>query len=150
MFARKFHLIDIENLVGMARPSLARVRFIRDSYLRLGIFQPGDLFAIACNHGAAGAVGFGWPGGRLLRQSGKDGADLALLGVLEEEKLVDRFGHVVIASGDHIFAKPAVELGRAGIEVTAVAPPLGISRDLKVAAARTVDLFDVHGFGLAA
>lgn len=147
---RTIHLIDIENLAGVPRPAQPRVEFLRQVYEDRGYLNPGDQHVIACNHGASGAVGFGWPGGRLLQKSGEDGADLALIEVIEKENIAARFDRVVIASGDHIFAGPAARLGQAGVEVTVVTPARGISRELIRAATNAAGLFDLHRFPLAA
>jgi hypothetical protein len=97
-----------------------------------------DQCVVACNHGVAADVGYGWPGVRLLWRSGRDGADLALLDVLLEESVAERFSHVVVASGDGIFTDPVSRLGRHGVHVTVVANRGQLSRRLELAAAAVV------------
>jgi hypothetical protein len=49
-----------------------------------------------------------------------DGADLALLDVLQHEDVAERFTHVVIGSGDHLFAEEAACLAAQQVCVTVV------------------------------
>ncbi|MGH9169721.1 MAG: NYN domain-containing protein [Acidimicrobiales bacterium] len=135
---RRLHLVDIENLVGCPRPTLAMATACRDEYanrLRIG---NDDLVVLACNHGAALEVGPAWPGCRLRVRSGPDGADRALLDVLKSESVEDRFGSVVIGSGDGCFTEAVAQLRVAGIEVTVAATAHSLSRRLALVASRVV------------
>jgi hypothetical protein len=76
-------------------------------------------------------LGFAWPNSRLLVGRGIDGADLRLVEDLLEEPQAKRSSHVVIASGDGRFAKPARELRESGVHVTVVAPAIKLSRRLR-------------------
>ena len=100
---RQLILIDIENLTGTPSPTSkrsrgqdspasgrARVRQ-RPAHRRL---QPPR-----CPH-----RGLRVSGARHLWRSGPDGADRALLDVLENERVDERFERVTICSGDGIFA----------------------------------------------
>ena len=62
----------------------------------------------------------GWPHARYRVRSGPDGADLALLDVLRHENVAQRFTHVAIGSGDHLFAEEAAHLAAHGVWVTVV------------------------------
>jgi diacylglycerol kinase family enzyme len=62
----------------------------------------------------------GWPHARYRVRSGKDGADLELIDVLEHENIAARFTHVVIGSGDGIFGQPAASLASRGVRITVV------------------------------
>ena len=73
---------------------------------------------------------------------GPDGADLELLRVLREERVAQRFTHVVIGSGDGIFAGACRDLVAAGLHVTAMARPGSLSGALRHAADRVVHLPD--------
>ena len=53
-----------------------------------------------------------WPQARVVLGVGRDGADHALLDVLDHEDVGARFSRVVIVSGDGIFANAAAELAR--------------------------------------
>lgn len=130
---RALHLVDIENLVGSPRPHRAEVAEVHYAYTRRFV-RPGDLLTVACNHGAAPLVAWEWPGARLLLRSGADGADRALLEVIQHEAVHARFASVHIASGDGIFTDAAARLGAYGVVVTVVARPGSLSRTLRMAA----------------
>lgn len=135
---RRLHLVDIENLVGSARPTVGQVAACRAAYYDQVGVQPGDLVIVACNHGAALEVGLGWRGARLLLRSGPDGADLALIDVIESESVEDRFPAVVVGSGDGRFADPVASLGARALDVTVVATERALSTRLKLAAKTAV------------
>ena len=78
---------------------------------------------VACSHHAAPTVAFAFPSARHLWRSGPNGADLALLDVLENERVDERFERVTICSGDGIFAASAAWLAGADVDVTVVSLP---------------------------
>jgi hypothetical protein len=135
---RRLHLIDIENLVGCPRPTTAEASACREAYNEHATVGPDDLVVVACNHGAAFAVGLGWSGARLLLRSGPDGADLALLDVIAHESVEDRFAAIVVASGDGCFANAVARLGGLGLDVTVVSTGRALSRRLALAAKHVV------------
>jgi hypothetical protein len=140
-YTRSLHLVDVENLLGCARPTARQAKECRVRYDERAAVAPGDLVIVACNHGAALPVGLGWAGARLLLRSGPDGADLALLSVIARESVEDRFTAVTIASGDGRFADAAARLGGLGVEVTVVSEARALSRRLQLAA-KNVLLWD--------
>lgn len=140
---RRLHLVDVENLIGCPRPTLAEATTCREDYDECAAVRLNDLVVVACNHGAALAVGFGWRGARLLLRSGQDGADLALLDVIAHEDVEDRFAAVVVASGDGRFADAVARLSILGIEVTVVSNGRALSRRLRLAAKHVV-IFDAE------
>jgi diacylglycerol kinase family enzyme len=75
---------------------------------------------LATSHHGLLSAGLGWPRARHLVRSGKDGADLELIDVLEHENVAARFRHVVIGSGDGGFSQAAANLMGRGIHVTVV------------------------------
>lgn len=117
---RSVHLIDIENLLGGPTFTSADAARLEVEYRRVAALAAGDHVIVACSHFAAPAAWFGWGRGRRLIRSGPDGADLALLGVLEGEGVASRFDRVVVASGDGIFAEACARLQGEGREVTVV------------------------------
>jgi hypothetical protein len=135
--SRALHLIDIENLIGLARPMLTDVVACNEAYRPL--IGDRDLVVVACNHGAFLAVAWGWPHGRLLMQSGENGADHALLDVLMGERVEQRVTAVVVASGDGIFANSVARLGSLGVAVTVVSRPEALSRRLRLAARHVLE-----------
>lgn len=139
---RAIHFVDIENLAGTARPDGSQVEAIRRAYEALDVFGPADLVVLACNHGAAPEVRFAWPCGELRQRSGEDGADLALIEAMNLRVVADRFGRIVIASGDRIFAAHAACLAARGLEVVVVTPPppVRVSRRLIHSVDRVIEL----------
>ena len=89
---------------------------------------------VATSHHAAAATWFAWPAAtRRLIRSGRDGADLALLEVIEKERIAERFAGVTLGSGDGIFAPAAARLQSLGCVVTVVSRRAGLSRQLRMA-----------------
>lgn len=117
---RALHVVDIENLAGAAVPSLAQVAEVQGQYLTCLGFGAGDQVVLAANHLALLNAGLGWPNARYRVRSGKDGADLELLDVLEHENVAARFSHVVIGSGDGGFGHAAASLAARGVQITVV------------------------------
>jgi hypothetical protein len=131
---RILHLVDVENLVGGADFTRVEAAAVRQGYEGTAPAGVGDQLIIATSHHAAVAAWFAWPAkARRLVRSGVDGADLALLAVLALERVETRFDHVVIGSGDGIFAFPAARLQAAGCQVTVVTRPEALSRQLRLA-----------------
>jgi hypothetical protein len=131
---RHLVLVDIENLAATPSPSQEDVTAVVD---HLRDLLPGFDCAqriVACSHQAAANVAFAFPPARHLWRSGPDGADLALLSVLDNERVDDRFGQVTICSGDGIFAASAARLGGAGVAVTVVSLQGHLAARLELAA----------------
>ena len=119
-FGRALHVVDIENLAGTGLPTLTRVSEVQGQYLACLRFGAGDQVVLAASHIALLNAGLGWPHARYRVRSGKNGADLELIDVLEHENVAARFGHVVIGSGDGGFTAIAASLATLGIHVTVV------------------------------
>lgn len=132
---RHIHLIDIENLAGTPLPTTEQVAEVRSAYQRY--IEHGDHVVLACSHKAYATVGWAWPDARHLLRSGEDGADLALLEVLDTERVAERYDCVFVGSGDGIFAGPTAALGGQGVPVTVVSRPESLSRRLEMAALET-------------
>jgi hypothetical protein len=105
------HLVDIENLAGPALPTLGQVRDEQDRYADRLAFGGLDHVVIASSHLTLLNAALGWPHDRCRVRSGPDGADLELLDVLHGENVASRFTHVVIGSGDGLFARAARQPG---------------------------------------
>jgi len=73
-------------------------------------------------------------------RSGPDGADLELLDVIDHENVAERFTHVVIGSGDGIFADAATSLAAASRWVTVVSRCESLSARLRLAACDVIYL----------
>ena len=138
MNSRHLVLIDAENLAATPDPTPEEVEIVREA---LAVVVPDFAVAqriVACSHRAARNVAFAFPGARHLWRSGPNGADLALLDVLENEDVDQRFGRVTLCSGDGIFADSAGRLGAANVDVTAVALEGHLSARLRLAARHVV------------
>jgi hypothetical protein len=138
--ARRLHLVDIENLVGDSLPSLAQVREAQGLYADCLAFGAMDQVEVASSHLTLLNAALGWPHAHYRIRSGPDGADLALLDVLEHENVATRFTHVVIGSGDHLFAEEAARLADQGVWVTVVSRRRSLSRRLALAAREVIFL----------
>ncbi|MGW1799206.1 NYN domain-containing protein [Streptomyces sp. NPDC001984] len=136
MHGRALYLIDIENMACSCKVSVAEVAKIRTRVHAAVGPVLGDHTVIAASHRNAPATYFGWTGSvQRLARSGKDGADTALLEVIEDAAWVaSRYTRVVIASGDHAFAYAVAALKAAGCEVIVIPPDTGFSLKMRVAA----------------
>ena len=134
---RTLHLIDHDNLIGSPSPTQEIAWWCRLEYERLCIGL-ADQEIVACSHHAAPSISWEWPHARRLWRSGRDGADLALLEVIERERVAERFSSVYLASGDGIFTEAVAWLGAQGVEVTVVSRPESLSRSLMLAASRLI------------
>ena len=95
---------------------------------------------VACSHHAAQTVAFSFPSDRQLWRSGRNGADLALLDVLENERVDEKYAQVTICSGDGIFATSAAWLAGVDVEVTVVSLEGHLAARLELAARHVVFL----------
>lgn len=148
--ARELHLLDIENLLGGSRFTAADVAQFRDFYLEHN-HVADDAHIVIATSSAQGVVeaGLGWQRARTIFRCGHDGADLALLEVINTEHVVERFTKIVIASGDGIFADAVDRMFQQGLDVTVFAPALAVSAQFSHAA-EIVHLFGANDFHLAA
>lgn len=135
--SRRLVLIDIENVVGglvCDEKCAACARLT----IRCAVgTHPMDQVVVATCHKGYQHVAWSWPKARRLVRSGQDGADLALLDVLRED-VASRFAHVVLVSGDGIFADAVTDLGHRGTHVTVASRRSHLSNRLRLAAARVV------------
>jgi hypothetical protein len=137
---RHLILIDAENLAATGSPTKKDLEMVKAAVMTVlpdfGMAQ----CIVACSHHAARAVAFAFPQARHLWRSGRDGADLALLDVLKNERVDQRFGRVTICSGDGIFAACAAQLASADVNVTVVALKGHLAARLELAARTVVQL----------
>lgn len=109
MTLRRLILIDVENFNGdpVVTPAQARwCRRILDNWIQPG---PCDIVVLAADVTTVTNVYARWPRHRILPGYGKNGADLRLLDVMEED-LPPRFSEMVLVSGDRIFAEKSHSL----------------------------------------
>ncbi len=130
---RMLHLIDIENLIGSPSPTPDCVSWYQLAYQALHV-GPTDQVVIAYSHHSVHSVGWSWQQSRHLWSSGKNGADLALLEVIFQERIAERFESVALASGDGIFTNAVKQLNTQGVDVTVISRPESLSQSLQMAA----------------
>src|SRR6478735_5384782 len=118
---RRLVVVDIENVVGGAVLTVEQATGVHLSVEGFAALNGSEHVVIGTSHVGVVSTGLGWRGPRLVVRSGENGADLALLDVLTEERVAERFDEVVLVSGDGIFAEAVADLGSAGVEVTVVA-----------------------------
>ncbi len=141
---RTMHLIDIENLMGKTAFTIQEVAWLEQRYVEVANLGPKDQVVIASSHFAAPPTWMGWDRtARRLVGSGPDGADIALIDVLEREHLANRFDHVVLGSGDGIFSVHCAKLQAAGCGVSVVSRRESISRRLRLAV-RDINFLDLE------
>ncbi|MCZ4553696.1 NYN domain-containing protein [Gordonia rubripertincta] len=134
-------LVDIENVVGGAVLHENAARWARVQICGALDIKAPDQVVIGISHIGLLSVGSAWPNLRYLVRSGADGADRALLAVLDED-VATRFDELVLVSGDGIFAAKIAALTARGVRVTVVAHPGGVAKRLRLAAHRTLYLED--------
>lgn len=131
---RRLVVVDIENVVG----GLCRTegmtrwgrRFLQDA-LHL---RPQDQVVVGADGETMHAVAWDWARARLvLGRHVKDGADVALLDVLDED-LPRRFDEVLLVSGDGIFTDAVAALTQQGVKVTVAAHECSLSLQLRLVA----------------
>lgn len=133
-------MIDIENLAGTPSPTSDDVEAAKAALRAVVPDLDQAQRIVACSHHAAPTVFFAFPTARHLWRSGRDGADLALLDVLENELVHERYDQVIICSGDGLFAGMAASLAAAEVDVTAIAVEGHLSARLELAACQVVRL----------
>lgn len=147
---RELHLIDIENELGTSRPVAADIAQFRTFYIERNNVPHDAHIVIGASSGATMLeVGVGWPHARFEWTAGPDGADRALIAVATEENVDSRYGRVVIASGDHIFADAASRLIALGVQVAVFSRAVYLSSKLRGLGA-DVRTFSAKDFSLTA
>ena len=131
---RSLDLVDVENLLGTSSPDNPEaVVQINQVLSHITSDIESSITNVACSHRAAPVISFAWASCKLHWRSGPDGADLALIDAARQERL-ERFTHLVIASGDGIFAELAAEAASNGLHVIVVSHHHSLSNRLRLAA----------------
>ena len=143
---RRLVVVDIENVVGGGVATLEEAAWAMRQIERTVGFDAQDQVLIGVSHFGLVAAGIAWEDShpRLVVRSGADGADLALLEVLEHEHVADRYDELVLVSGDGIFADVVVRLQVDGLRIRVAAHRDGIARRLAAAAAEVTYLTEHH------
>ena len=131
---RQFRVVDPENLLGSPRYFHEHVAQLRTHFDALVPPDPLAQTTIGASHPhALLAAGLGWPATRRVWYPGRDGADRALIEVLQEA-IDGRFGQVVIGSGDGAFAPAAARLAARGCRIIVISRRGSLSAKLRLAA----------------
>lgn len=128
--SRRLFVVDIENAVGSGRIDEESCMLVRSRIERDYLPGRNDLTVIGVSHKNNLFPAGSWEGARLVHKEGHDGADLALESVLSNENVEDRFGEVVIVSGDGLFASQSARLRSLGVRVTVDARARQLARVL--------------------
>lgn len=131
---RTCFLIDFENIVGGAIKTQDQAIWGRRILEKVLGIKEGDLVMIAVSHIGAVNTKEIWESARVMMRSGKDGADLELAEVMEEERIPDRFGNLVLVSGDGFFTPHISRLASQGVHITVTSWGNHLSNSLRMAA----------------
>jgi hypothetical protein len=152
-FNRRLVLVDIENIVGGGVSMASQVCAAQAAIEAAVGCRPDDHVVLGCGRFSVDVVGFEWAGAhRLVFRSGVDGADLALLDIIETEHVGERFREVVLVSGDGIFADAISRLAlTSDTDVTVASRSDACSRRLRMAAKNVLHIdFDPNALMEAA
>lgn len=131
---RRLVVIDIENVVGGLCRTEDMTRWGRRFLQNALELRPQDQVVVGADGETMHAVAWDWMRARLvLGRHVKDGADVALLDVLDED-LPRRFDEVLLVSGDGIFTDAVATLTQQGVKVTVAAHECALSLQLRVVA----------------
>ena len=139
---RRAILVDLENIIGGAAMTVDEAAWGRAILELLLAIRPDEHVIIgACEKGHLNTK-LAWAGARVVGTgTGPDAADEALIEVLEDEELGERFTEIVLVTGDHGFAETVRSLVGEGTPVTVASWRGGLS-PLLVAAASGVIILD--------
>ena len=143
---RRLVLVDIENVLGGAVLHDAAARWTKEQVQDVLGAGMVDHVVIGISHIGLVPVGCTWTNLRYVVGSGPDGADHALLAVLDED-IESRFDEVVLVSGDGIFTDRVSSLAARGVQVTVVAHSERLSKRLRLAAHKILYLTDRYTDG---
>ncbi len=135
---RTCHIVDIENLVGSLES-----RHIYSDEVRAKVFtevssgyqrkwvHSSDLVYVGCDAAIMYSTALDWEHYSVRFGRGKDGADRALMEVIDIDAVARSCDVLQIASGDHAFADLARLARSEGLFVRAVARSGQLSRELR-------------------
>lgn len=112
--ARTLYIVDIENLKGAGAMSDEDSHLIRKTLFELFPRRSEDLVVVGSGCDQSLLASRIWTGARLAFRKGHNGADLALLDVLKNENVAQRFDRLVLASGDWYLHRHRTPVGQRG------------------------------------
>lgn len=116
-YNRRLFAVDIENVIGSGHIDAASVEKAEERVEEEYSIGENDFVVIGVSYDANLFPASAWKGARPVFQRGKDGADHALMHVLDHENVEGRFDEVVLLSGDGIFADSVARLEKLGVRV---------------------------------
>jgi hypothetical protein len=120
----------VENIEGAGEMTTADAAHARSTLDDLLAPSEFDQVVVGTSHSSNTIAAFcAWPHARHVSRPGHDGADRALLDVLDEN-IPWRFAEVILASGDGIFTDSVAALAGAGVLVTVVARKQSLAKRL--------------------
>lgn len=124
------HVVDLENLVGETRtPEI--VRYTWQHYATEMRILPSDPVFIGCGPRMGRIALFALDTRlRFFIKRGLHGGEEALLEALDPRWLAKRYGHIIVASGDHAFTEWIQQAQQTGAKVDVVARCGSLSRSL--------------------
>ena len=136
--SRRFVAMDIENINGGAVTSNESAAAAWREIAEVIGLSDHEHVVVGVGPSSLLAAGTSRPSARCVMSRGLNGADHALIDVLRSECISDRFGEVVLVSGDGEFCEVAAWLASEGVRVTVVARDGHLSKRLQVAATNLV------------
>ena len=138
--SRHIVFIDIENVAGNPSPCWQEIDSVQRELL--AVIPDLDLaqVIIASSHIAAEVVGFSFPKALRRWRSGVDGADLALIDEMTDQRTMVRYSQITICSGDGIFTDHVARLSALGPKVTVIARRENLSAKLRLVAPHVIEL----------
>lgn len=116
----RLHEIDIENLAGaglLTTEVVKEVKALYESFVGVGA---NDLVIVAAGPHNKAAVFEGWGQAVYKFRKGKDGADDALISLVDQISDLRMFEHIFIGSGDSKLAQVAEKAKSQGVGATVV------------------------------
>lgn len=127
---RRIFLVDMENAAGQPQLNTATVKNVQKRITRDYNIGFGEMVIIGTSHAHNLVAASAWKGARQVIRQGSDGADRALLEVLQNDSLENRFTEVVLVSGDGIFSEAIRRLRGQGVKVSVDAQAKRLSHKL--------------------
>ncbi len=140
--SRKIVLLDIENMMFGQHEGQGNRNRSAEILDLAQARRPTDMVIVGCNPALAFRAKDLFPNAQIVTGRGKDGADTALIDMIDVRHAGERFDELVIVSGDHAFAAIAHAARKVGLAVRVVAPRFGLSTALRVFADTAVMLPD--------
>jgi hypothetical protein len=137
---QSIHFLDMENLLGTGLFFSWQVSQLQSDYVAKVGASKEDLYFIAAGPQNRDAVVTGWQWGSSFFQfrKGKDGADLALVGLFHAIQAPELYSNIYVASGDYLLSEITRIADSRRIPVTVVTGKGAQSKYLK--SYRTVKL----------